>query len=83
MGSRVIEEPWTVIASDIMGPFPLSKTRHQYIIVFQDLYTKWVEIKAIKKANAQTVEQALHDRVISRWGTPRVIHWCRTTAHHT
>lgn len=73
MGTRIIEEPWTVVASDIMGPLPLSKQKNQYIIVFEDLYTKWVEIIPIRKANAKTVEQTFHSHVISRWGTPRIL----------
>ena len=33
MGKRLIEEPWTMVAADIMGPLPLSKKgRNQYIV---------------------------------------------------
>ena len=45
MGKRLIEEPWTMVAADIMGPLPLSKKgKNQYIFMFVDLFTKWVEI---------------------------------------
>ena len=45
MGKRLIEEPWTMVAADIMGPLPLSKKgKNQYILVFVDLFTKWVKI---------------------------------------
>ena len=39
MGHRVVEEPWTVVAADIMGPLPSSKSGFQYILVIQDLFT--------------------------------------------
>ena len=54
MGKRLIEEPWTMVAADIMGPFPLSKKeKNQYILVFVDLFTKWVEIIPIKKPTGE------------------------------
>ena len=40
MGHRVVEEPWTVVAADIMGPLPRSKSEFQYILVIQDLFMK-------------------------------------------
>ena len=74
MGKRLIEEPWTMVAADIIGPLPLGKKgKKQYILVFIDLFTKWVEIIPIKKANGKTIEAEFHKRTISRWGTPRVI----------
>ena len=40
MGKRLIEEPWTMVAADIMGPLPLSKKgKNQYILVLVDLFT--------------------------------------------
>ena len=75
MGKRLIEEPWTMVAAGILGPLPLSKKgKNQYILVFIDLFTKWVEIIPIKKANGKTIEAEFHRRIISRWGTPRVLH---------
>lgn len=43
MGQRRIETPWTVVAADIMGPFPPSRDGFAYLLVMQDLFTKWVE----------------------------------------
>lgn len=72
MGKRIIEEPWVTVATDIMGPLPLSRNRNRYILVFIDLFTKWVEIIPIKKADGKTIEAEFHKRIISRWGTPRI-----------
>lgn len=38
---RTIESSWTVIAADIMGSLPSSK--EGYLLVLQDLFTKWME----------------------------------------
>ena len=74
MGKRLIEEPWTMVAADIMGPLPLSKKgKNQYKLVFADLFTKWVEIIPTKKANGKTSESEFHKRIVSLWGTPMLI----------
>ena len=70
MGKRPIEEPWTMVAADIMEPIPLCKKgKNQCILVFVDIFTKWVEIITIKKANGRTIESEFHERIVSRWGT--------------
>ena len=33
---RIIEEPWTVVAADIVGQLPRSKLKNQYMLVFID-----------------------------------------------
>ena len=43
MGQRIVEEPWIVVAADITGPFPRSREAYQYVLVLQDLFTKWAE----------------------------------------
>ena len=63
-----------MVAPDIMGPLLLSKEgKNQYILVFVDLFTKWVEIIPIKKANGRTIKSEFHKRIVSRWGTPRIL----------
>lgn len=72
MGRRVVEGPWTVIAADIMGPFPKSKSGFAYVLVVQDLFTKWVECFPLRAANGKKICEALEE-VVSRWGTPRFL----------
>lgn len=38
MGHRTVDTPWSVVATDIIGPFPRSK--NEYLLVMQDLFTK-------------------------------------------
>ena len=51
----MIDGPWQVAARDITDPFVKSKIGYEYILVFQDLFTRWVECIPVRKANAKTV----------------------------
>ena len=73
-GQRIVKQPWTVVASDVMGPFPRSKSGHKYVLVFQDLFTKWVEVVLIRTANGPTIKRQFEDLVVSRWGASKVVH---------
>ena len=48
MGRRTIRGPWKVVAGDITGPFTRSKSGYKYILVFQDLFTHWIEYISIR-----------------------------------
>ncbi|KAL7292657.1 hypothetical protein TKK_0013783 [Trichogramma kaykai] len=69
MGRRVIERPWAVIACELME-FPLSKSQNKYLIVFVDLFTRWVELKPVRRATGTAVASALEELVLFRWETP-------------
>ena len=73
LGKRIIEEPWTVVAADIMGPLPRSRAKNQYILVCVDMFTKWVEIIPVKNKVATTIEKEFHRKIIWKWGTPRIL----------
>ena len=61
------------MASDIMGPKPPSCTGNRYIIVFEDLFTRCVELKALRKADAKSVLKAFEELIVNRWGCPRIL----------
>ena len=67
----MIDGPWQVVAGDITDPFVKSKFGYEYILVFQDLFTRCVEYIPILKVNA-TVLNEFKDRVVLRFGTPEV-----------
>ena len=58
MDSRIVERPWVVVASGLVE-FPPSKRQMKYLIVFQDLFTKWVRVEAIRKADGKSVAREL------------------------
>ena len=72
LGGRVLEHPWAVVATDIME-FPRSKNGFNYLIVFQDLFTKYIELVPLRSANGNTVKKAFIELIMTRWGVPRVL----------
>ncbi|CAB0040754.1 unnamed protein product [Trichogramma brassicae] len=74
MGRRAITRPWSIVAGDTMGPFPRSAQGNEYIIIFMDLFTRWIEAIPVRKANARTIRKHLLERVFLRFGAPEVFH---------
>ena len=72
MGRHVVEKTWHVVARDIIGPLPRTSKGFEYILVLQDLFTRWVEATAIRKANAKTVVGELNRKIFPRFGCPEV-----------
>ena len=68
MGKRIVERPWAVVAADLME-FPPSKTQHKYLVVFQDLFTRWIEVKPLRKADGKSVAKAFEELILFRWET--------------
>lgn len=56
-----------------MGPFPTSKSGFTYVLVIQDLFTKWIECCPLRKANGKKITEALEESIFSRWGVPEVL----------
>ena len=55
MGRRVVEKSWQVVTGDIIGPLPCTSKGFEYIVVFQDLFSRGAEASPIRKANAKAV----------------------------
>ena len=73
MTERKLEGPWIVVASDIMDQKRPSRTGNRYIIAFEDLFTRYVELKALRKSDAKSVLKAFEELIVNRWGCPRVL----------
>lgn len=67
----IVNEPWHTVAVDAMGP--LDKTTHgnQYILVFSDLFTKWVEAFAVPSIDAETYAKIFVEQIVCRFGPPQ------------
>ena len=68
----IIEEPFSRIAMDIVGPLPKTKQGHRYILVVCDYATRYLEAIALKKFTAPAVAEELIE-LFSRHGVPREI----------
>ena len=47
-----------------------SKNQYKYQVVFQDLFTRWVQLKPLRKADGKSVFRAFEELVLFRWETP-------------
>ena len=69
MGRCNVERPWSVVTCDLMV-FPTRKSGNKYLIVFEDLYYKWVELKPVRRADMKTLARALEKLILFRWEKP-------------
>ena len=78
----VPDAPWIRISTDILGKLPKCRnTGNQYVIVFIDYFTKYVELIATPHIKAETVARALIERVILLHGSPQYLHSDRGTKY--
>ena len=66
--------PMERIATDILGPLPLSKKGNRYILIVSDYFTKWVEAYALPNQLAETVAGVIVTEFIARFGVCLEIH---------
>ncbi|MCG8044299.1 MAG: DDE-type integrase/transposase/recombinase, partial [Candidatus Thiodiazotropha endolucinida] len=74
MGSLQVGAPGDIVATDYLGPFPVTDRGHRYILLFTDHFTKNVEIVPVSDMTAEVCANKLLNDVISRWGCPLSIH---------
>ena len=62
-------EPWQVLASDLIGPLPKSYANHEYLLVFVDLFSKWVELIPVTKGRGKHIALKLVRDILCRYGS--------------
>ena len=72
MGRRIVETSWVVVLADCME-FPPSRQRYTHVVVFQDLFTRWVEIYPLRSANGKAIASAFEDLILFRFGCPNYL----------
>ena len=61
-------KPFKHVGIDVMGPLPLTMRGKRYIILAVDLFTKWIEARAVEEADAQTIATFFYEDIICRHG---------------
>jgi transposase InsO family protein len=61
-------KPWSHLAADHVGPFPMSDQGNKYILVIVDRYTRYVEAVAVPDTSAKTTADAIVRYIICRYG---------------
>ena len=64
--------PFAVWCLDMVGPFKPARGNMTHILVMVDKFTKWVEVKPIRKCDGKTAVSFLKD-IILRYGYPHSI----------
>lgn len=65
-----VEGPFEMVGIDFSGPFRVSAKGNRYIIVAIDHFTKWVECKALVKADQYETGVFIVENIIMRHGAP-------------
>ncbi|XP_039306054.1 uncharacterized protein K02A2.6-like [Solenopsis invicta] len=68
-----VSQPWQQVTIDLVGPLPRSSQGHTWLLTMQDRFTKWLEMRALRRATAANVATALTKAVILRHGCPEEI----------
>eukprot|EP00253_Pinus_taeda_P034203 PITA_34203 len=71
LNPQVALEPFEKWALDFVGPISPPSNQRVYILVCTDYMTKWVEAKALIKANEEAVLTFLFEEIFVRFGLPR------------
>lgn len=65
--------PWEMVSCDTLGPFPnAASTRHRFVVVFECLFSKWVEAFPTSTVTADRVVNLMRNEIIARYGAPRI-----------
>lgn len=73
MHATVVQEPWENVSIDLIGKVTRSNANNSWLLVMQDRFTKWVEAEPLRDATATTIIPVIKDKVILKYGCPRVI----------
>ena len=62
------------VATDILGPLPLSEQGNHYVLVVMDCFSRWTEAYPIPDFSAKTVADVLVNQFFSRFGCSLELH---------
>lgn len=66
-------QPWQLITTDFLGPYPRRKYGNTMILVVTDLFSKWVELFPVRLANSKSVVEILRKNIFLKYGIPKGI----------
>ncbi|XP_023312210.1 uncharacterized protein LOC111692433 [Anoplophora glabripennis] len=66
-------EPFETISIDILGPFQETPRGNKYVIIVEDIFSKWTEAVPAPKVDSSTLIRFLENEIFARYGYPRTI----------
>ena len=73
MHATHVDQPWQMTSTGSIGPLPRSTVGHTWLLVMQDRFTKWIELRPLKKATVKAAIEAVNNQIYLRHGCPDVI----------
>lgn len=68
-----MEEIFSRVHIDILGPLPKTKEGYHYCLVIVDSFSKWCERFALKTQEATEVASVLYNEIFTRYEAPSTI----------
>ena len=72
MQSISVDHPFQIIGVDIME-LPLTSNGNRYVIVFQDLFTKWRMVYVIPDQKTERIVKLFTQEIVPMFGVPEVL----------
>ena len=66
--------PMQLVAVDILGPLPKTKSGNSYVLTVGDYFTRWMEAYPLPNQEAHTIAKKLIDEFFLRFSPPEQIH---------
>jgi len=60
-------EKWGI---NLMGPLPMTRRGHRFIVVATDYLIKFIEVRALKSSMKHEIARFMYERVFIRFETP-------------
>ena len=70
LGTITTGAPCDVVATDYIGPLPVTPRGNKYILVLNDHFSKYVEVIPVPDQTAETCASRVLNDFIARWGCP-------------
>ena len=74
LGSLRTGAPGDCLATDYLGPLPVTERGNRYTLLLTDHFTKYVEIIAVPNITTEVCAARILNEYVSRWGCPLSIH---------
>lgn len=74
LGQMQVGAPMDRVATNLLGPLPVTPRGNRYILTMTDYFTKWVEVIPVPDQTAVTCANVMLNEFICRYGCPLAIH---------
>ena len=65
------KQRFEMLAVDLFGPLPVTKDGFQWILITEDVATRWLELFAMQEATAENCAKILIEEMFLRFSVPR------------